>query len=213
VVTTGLSKNLALGGWRQGVARLPDTPTGRQLRTQVIAIASEIWSSPTVPVQHAAAWAFGEPQQARDRISESRRVHAAVARAVSHALANAGVDHPPPTGGFYLYPDFGCHRQHLAERWSVHTAAQLAALLLERHGIATLPASAFGGSDHTLALRLATSGLYGDTDQRHAALRHPDPSTLPWIDAHLRKLSGALAELLPTIHRATDAPPHKGVKP
>ena len=32
VVTTALSKNLALGGWRIGVARMPDGPLGRSLR-------------------------------------------------------------------------------------------------------------------------------------------------------------------------------------
>jgi aspartate aminotransferase len=35
VVTTGLSKNLALGGWRLGVARLPDGWLGRELRTRL----------------------------------------------------------------------------------------------------------------------------------------------------------------------------------
>ncbi|ODA74048.1 pyridoxal phosphate-dependent aminotransferase [Streptomyces sp. NBRC 110035] len=55
VVTTGLTKNLALGGWRTGAARLPDSEPGRALHTRLVAVASQIWSSPPAPVQTAAA--------------------------------------------------------------------------------------------------------------------------------------------------------------
>ena len=45
VVTTTLSKRLALGGWRAGAARLPDGPAGRALCGRALGIASEIWSA------------------------------------------------------------------------------------------------------------------------------------------------------------------------
>ncbi|WP_233518596.1 aminotransferase class I/II-fold pyridoxal phosphate-dependent enzyme, partial [Streptomyces corynorhini] len=38
VVTTGLTKNLALGGWRTGVARLPHSDLGRALHTRLVAV-------------------------------------------------------------------------------------------------------------------------------------------------------------------------------
>jgi aspartate aminotransferase len=41
VVTTALSKSLALGGWRADAARLPDGPAGRALCGRVLGIASE----------------------------------------------------------------------------------------------------------------------------------------------------------------------------
>jgi aspartate aminotransferase len=55
VVTTALSKSLALGGWRIGVARMPDGRLGRQLRDRLLGISSEIWSAPAGPIQEAAA--------------------------------------------------------------------------------------------------------------------------------------------------------------
>ena len=61
VVTTGLSKNLALGGWRLGVARLPAGWLGRELRTRLLGIGSEIWSAPAGPVQQAAALNSADP--------------------------------------------------------------------------------------------------------------------------------------------------------
>ena len=66
VITTGLSKNLALGGWRLGVARLPGGEFGRELRARLLGIGSEIWSAPAGPVQQAAALAFSEPQALAD---------------------------------------------------------------------------------------------------------------------------------------------------
>ena len=105
---------------------------------------------------------------------------------------------PPPQAAFYVYPDFGPWRGHLARRHGVTTGAALAGLLLERYGAGTLPGSAFGESQQALRLRLATGLLYGDTDeQRETALAAPDPLALPWIAAALAGIEDMLADLSP----------------
>ena len=198
VVTTGLSKNLALGGWRIGVARVPDGPLGRTLHDQLIGIGSEIWSSASCPVQEAAALAFGEPPELAERIARSRSLHEAVCRAVADRFAAAGVIVPEPQAAFYLYPDFDPWREHLARQHGVTTGPGLAALLLERYGVGVLPASAFGEDEAALRVRVATGLLYGDTDaERERALDAADPVSLPWIAASLRRLQDVLAELAP----------------
>ena len=198
VVTTGLSKNLALGGWRIGVARVPDGPLGRTLHDQLIGIGSEIWSSASGPVQEAAALAFGEPPELAERIARSRSLHEAVCRAVADRFAAAGVIVPEPQAAFYLYPDFDPWREHLARQHGVTAGPGLAALLLERYGVGVLPASAFGEDEAVLRVRVATGLLYGDTDgQRERALAAADPVSLPWIAASLRRLQDVLAELAP----------------
>jgi aspartate aminotransferase len=198
VVTTGLSKNLALGGWRIGVARLPDGPRGRALHDQLLGIGSEIWSSASGPVQEAAALAFGEPPELAERIARSRSLHEAVCRAVADRFAAAGVLVPEPQAAFYLYPDFDPWREHLAGQYGVTTGPGLAALLLERYGVGVLPASAFGEDESVLRVRVATGLLYGDTsEQREEALAAADPVSLPWIAASLRRLGEVLADLGP----------------
>ncbi len=195
VVTTALSKNLALGGWRIGVARLPDGKLGRALRDRLLGIGSEIWSAPAVPIQHAAAVAFGEPPEISERIAQSRSLHAAVARAVASACRSAGLQVPQPEAAFYVYPDFGPWRDQLMNRFGVGTAAALAGLLLDHYGASTLPASAFGAEPAALQLRLATGLLYGDTDeQREESLLAADPLALPWISASLDRLAEILAD-------------------
>jgi aspartate aminotransferase len=196
VVTTGLSKSLALGGWRIGAARMPGGPLGHQLRKALLGIGSEIWSAPAAPVQQAAALAFTEPPEITERIRRSRSLHATVCQAVAGVCAAAGLTVPPPQAAFYLYPDFEPWRPHLRARHGVTTGAALARLVLDRYGAGTLPASAFGEHPHVLRLRLATGLLYGDSQaQRTAALTAPDPLTLPWIAAALTRLEAILTDL------------------
>jgi aspartate aminotransferase len=196
VVTTGLSKNLALGGWRLGVARLPDGRLGRDLRGRLLGIGSEIWSAAAGPVQQAAALAFSEPPALTERVTRSRRLHAAVARAVAARFTAAGVSVPAPQAAFYLYPDFTPLSDVLLARHGIDSDDQLAAMLLRKYGVGTLPGSAFGEQSWRLRLRIATALLYGDTDaERTTALNSADPCSLPWIAASLDRLDEVLADL------------------
>ena len=207
VITTGLSKSLALGGWRIGVARMPASPLGRRLRKALLGAGSEIWSAPAAPVQHAAALAFAEPPPICQRIAASRALHATVAAAVARVCANAGLIVAPPQAGFYVYPDFEPWRDHLRDRHQVSTSAGLARLLLDRYGAATLPGSVFGEPPTALRLRLATALLYGDTQaQQEAALAAPDPTALPPIAAALTRLSEILTDLANPVPGAAASP-------
>jgi aspartate aminotransferase len=196
VITTGLSKNLALGGWRLGVARLPAGGIGPELRTRLLGIGSEIWSAPAGPVQQAAALAFSEPPELADRVALSRRLHGTVARAVARRFAAAGVSVPAPQAAFYLWPDFSPLADGLLGRHGITSDEGLAAVLLRDYGVGVLPGSAFGEESGRLRLRVATSLLYGESDpERQAALNSADPCSLPWIAASLDRLDEVLADL------------------
>ncbi|GAA2839526.1 pyridoxal phosphate-dependent aminotransferase [Nonomuraea rubra] len=203
IITTGLSKSLALGGWRIGVARLPES--GHLLRTRLLAVASEIWSAPAAPVQEAAAYAFGDPPELTERVIRSRRLHGLVARAVYERFVEAGADVPEPQGGFYLYPDLG----HLR----LGGSAEITKLLLEEHGIGVLPGHAFGDDPSAARVRVAVSLLYGDSpDERLTALNSPDPLRLPWIADNLDFLSTGLRELSAS-HRGVAPGPRRALVP
>ena len=198
VITTALSKSLALGGWRIGVARLPDGRTGRALRDRLLGIGSEIWSAPSLPIQQAAAVAFSEPPELTAHIARSRALHAAVAHAMADRFSAAGLCVPAPQAAFYLYPDFAPWRDQLRARHGLTTGAQLAGHLLHRYGMGLLPGSAFGEDDTVLRMRVATALLYGETDeQRETALAADDPVRLPWIAAALARAGDVLADLAP----------------
>lgn len=195
ITTTGLSKNLALGGWRIGVSRIPGGGVLDPVRRRVTSVASELWSAPAHPVQLAAAWAFTEPEPLVSHIARSSRLHGRVARATAAVFRSASAMVAEPGGGFYVYPDLEPLRGRLAGR-DVAGSPALARLLLDEHGIATLPGVAFGDDEDRLTLRVATPMLYGTTDERRwAALDAEDPEGLPWIREGLDTVAGALGAL------------------
>ena len=202
VTTTALSKNYALGGWRIGAARFSEAEEGVRLRERVRAIASELWSSPPMPMQHAAAYAWSDPEELVERLDASRRLHRAVSRAVARVFREAGCEVLEPQGGFYVWPDFGPVADRLRERWSIETSRDLSRVLLDEFGVGVLPGAAFGepdrkpGGGDALTLRVAVPGIYGSTDsERLAALVADDPASMPWIADALESLDGKLARL------------------
>lgn len=195
VVTTGLSKTMALGGWRIGFARFPAGAFGETGRRQVVATASEIWSSLAEPMQEVAAWVLDEPPEVTAYVAAARLLHQRVTTAVADILVASGARCRPPRAAFYVYPDLEPLRPRLA-RAGITTGAALAEHLLDRHGVGVLAGTAFGDDPAALRFRAATSLLYGETDdQRWAALRSPDPVALPWVTDALATLRSALEAL------------------
>jgi aspartate aminotransferase len=191
-VTNGLSKSMALGGWRIGFARMPDGALGTEARRALTALASEVWSSLAAPMQRAAAYVLDEPEEVREHVARARRLHRLVATAAYREVVAAGAECRPPSGGFYLYPDL----EGLRPAVGVATGAELAELLLERHDVAVLQGEAFGDEPSALRFRMATSLLYGQTDgERWEALAAEDPASLPRIRTALDRLGRTLREL------------------
>ena len=195
VVTGGLSKSHALGGWRVGVLRAPPNDEGRRLIDGLKSVASEVWSCLAVPIDAAAVVAYDEPPELAEFVRTARDLHRTVSRAVFEVVDGAGLACRPPTAAFYLYPDFAPMRERLAAL-GISTSVGLADHLLEQLAVAVLPGAAFG-DETALRARLATSLLYGETeDERWEALSAgPDAARLPRVRSALQTLSEALATL------------------
>lgn len=199
LVTSGLSKGLALGGWRVGVLRAPDTRFGRQLVRDVIGAASEIWSCLPGPIAGAARVGFDEPPELQAFVASGRLLHAEVTTAFYQAACEAGAACRAPSAAYYLYPDLEPLRTEL-HRAGISSGAELAARLLDRSGVAVLPGIAFGDRPERLTFRLATSLLYGATaEERWETLRMAgvgDVLGTPRIAAALTTFTDALGRLV-----------------
>lgn len=195
VVTSGLSKSLALGGWRIGVARFPGGPRGERIRDTVVSIASEVWSTLAGPMQEVAAYAFSEPPELRGHLAACARLHGAVARAVHTIMVDAGATCRPPTGAFYVYPDFEPLRAQLG-RHGVRDSLSFQRHLLDRFGIAVLAGHLLDDDEKALRFKAATSMLYGSTpEQQTLALGSDDPVRLPHVAAQLSRIREAFSSL------------------
>lgn len=182
VVTGGLSKSHALGGWRLGVARFPSDV----LRDRVLSAASEIWSCVAEPVQAAAALAYDEPDDLAGYVARARGLYHRLTTAVAGVFTDAGAVVATPQAAFYTYPSVPFRG----------TGTELARRLLDRHGVATIPAAAFGEPSDPPTLRISTGMLTGADDvMRMRALDADDPLALPWIADALDHLGAALKDL------------------
>ena len=197
VVTGGLSKSHALGGWRVGALRVPPTELGRRLVERLMSVASEIWSCLPAPIDAAAVVAYDEPDALVEFAAAARTLHATVTRAAFTVVTGAGLACRPPAAAFYLYPDFERLQAPLAER-GITTGLELSEHLLEEFGVAVLPAEAFG--DSGLRARLATSLLYGESDEERwdALSAGTEAADLPRVRSALEQLAEAL-KLLATV--------------
>ncbi|MFW5643065.1 MAG: pyridoxal phosphate-dependent aminotransferase [Alkalispirochaeta sp.] len=159
IVTTGLSKHLSLGGFRLGVALVP---AGMERIFEVIrAIASETFSAVSTPIQYAVMAAFEEYPEIEGYIQQCTTIHRSMTMRLWMVLQRLGLDYGEPSGAFYLYPDFEPYRERFHEWYGVSTSADLAARILERESVATLPGSAFGEEPDRLRLRLSTVDFNG----------------------------------------------------
>jgi aspartate aminotransferase len=195
VVTGGLSKSHALGGWRVGVLRAPSGDGGRRLIQDVTSIGSEVWSCLAAPIEAAAVVAYDEPEELVEFVAAARTLHRTVGQAAFDVVAAAGLDCRRPTAAFYLYPDFRPMREQLSEH-GITNSVGLAEHLLERFAIAVLPGTAFG-DDAGLRTRMASSLLYGETeDERWEALAAgEEAAALPRACLALEAVSEALLTL------------------
>lgn len=198
VITSGLSKSLALGGWRIGVMRTPDNELGRSVIRGVCAVGSEVWSCLPSPLAAVARVAFDEPEEIRAHVEASRRVHETVARLAFEAVIDAGARCRPPQAAFYLYPDLTVHADRLASQ-GITSGSDLANALLDRFDIAVLEGRAFGDED-ALRFRMSTSLLYGRNDEERwatlEALSGRGGAHIPAIDSAIERLGDALAALI-----------------
>ncbi|TXR96373.1 pyridoxal phosphate-dependent aminotransferase [Streptomyces sp. col6] len=187
VVCTGLSKSLAVGGWRIGAARFPEGPWGESIRAGVLSVASEVWSTLAGPMQEAAEYAFAEPEEIRERLRVSARLHGAVAREVHRIAVGAGARCRPPTGAFYVYPDFEPLREELGKH-EVTDSASLARRMLDL-GTVVLAGHLLGDEPGALRFKCATSMLYGDNaEEQEMSLAAENPLELPHVRSVLDRV-------------------------
>jgi aspartate/methionine/tyrosine aminotransferase len=165
IVFGGLSKHLSLGGWRIGIAILPNNEFGSKLGSHFNAVAGSIWSCVPAPFQIMAETAFGDDEQIEKYIQTCAQIHETRTHYVYHGLKELGLNCPKPTGAFYVYASFKNFEKSL-NSMGIDSCQKLAEYLLNKYEIATLPGSAFGDDPENLCLRISTSYLDMETDQK-----------------------------------------------
>ena len=151
IISSGLSKWCAAGGWRLGYFIIPNEL--RELGDSLKVLASETFSSVSAPVQYAAVNAY--KNNFENYLEKSRNILKIVGEYVYQNLKSNKVLINKPQGGFYIMPEF------LDKKFS--SSEQMCNDLLNRKGVAILPGSDFGFKKNKLIARLSFTDFDGNT--------------------------------------------------
>jgi aspartate/methionine/tyrosine aminotransferase len=158
IVSGGLSKSFAAGGYRLGVMLFP---TDLNIVLHALkSVISETFSAVSAPIQHAALEAYGNFESVYPFIEKTSKIYQIVAEYMYKRFIKMGLHCPKPEGSFYLFPSFEDYREDIRKK-GILTGIQLCNHLLENFNIAVLPASDFYLPATNLAVRVAVVDFDG----------------------------------------------------
>lgn len=155
VVINGFSKGFAMTGWRLGYSAAAEPITRAMMRMQ-----STITTGANAFVQRAAIAALEGPRADVERMRQRYRQRRDMVMAMVAEIPGVRLGPIPAT--FYAFPDVS----HLLGRKSgnhvIETVEQMCDWLVEHHGVATVPGTAFGAPD---AIRLSFAASEADLEK------------------------------------------------
>jgi aspartate aminotransferase len=149
IVSTGLSKWCAAGGWRLGFFAIPDNL--KDLKDSLKILCSESFTSVSAPIQYAAIEAYkGNHSNYLDGVN---KILSFIGNYVYKNLKSNTIDLVKPEGGFYLFPEF--------VNAKFTTSSEMCKEILNKTGVALLPGSDFGLNKNKMIARLSYTDFDG----------------------------------------------------
>lgn len=164
VVTGGLSKGFSGGGYRMGLALIPEIMTS--VVQGLKALISETFSAVSAPIQYAALEAYGKYVGIQSEIERCAQIHQFAGEYLHQRFIQMGLNCPKPEGAFYLFPDFDNFREKLAAK-GILTGTQMTQAILEQAHVALLPALDFYLPATHLGVRVASVDYDGQKALEH----------------------------------------------
>jgi aspartate aminotransferase len=149
ITLNGFSKGFAMTGWRLGYGAAPEPIAKAMGRMQSIVSAGA-----NQFVQRAAVAALKGPRDDVLKMNEQYRVRRDVVLAGLRALSGVKIANIP--GTFYAFPDVSEYLGKKSGNHVIENTDQMCDWLLESHGVAIVPGTAFG-SPHSVRLSFAAS--------------------------------------------------------
>lgn len=162
IVTNGISKWGASGGWRLGFAAVPKMC--RPWLKVINSIISETTSCVAAPIQFASVAAFEESQEMKDFILISKMVLKKVGLYTAKKFREMGADCWDPEGGFYVFPDFSSVlTPEIRKKSKINTSEEFQSQLFEHVGFSILPGEDFERDSSEMTFRASFIDFEGPT--------------------------------------------------
>jgi aspartate aminotransferase len=159
ITLNGFSKGFAMTGWRLGYAAAPEPIAVAMTRMQSI-----ISAGANAFVQHAAIAALDGSRDDVVLMREAYRKRRDMVVTALRGIAGVKIVDIPAT--FYAFPDVGAFLGRRSGNHVINTVDDLCDWLLDAHGVATVPGTAFG-AEHAIRLSFAT----GEAELKEALAR------------------------------------------
>jgi aspartate/methionine/tyrosine aminotransferase len=159
IVTGGLSKSFAAGGYRLGIMLLPDDLD--IIRHALKSVISETFSAVSAPIQYAALEAYGNFAAVKPFIDRTCGIYRFVTGYMHRRFIDMGLNCPVPQGSFYLFPDFENFTEGIRQKGMI-TGIGICNHLLENYQVAMLPGADFYMPATNLGCRVAAVDFDGD---------------------------------------------------
>ena len=191
ILTSGLSKSHAAGGYRLGFLALPE---GMEFVCKGLsAMISETFSAVSAPIQYAALEAYCGDYDLMSYVKQCTKIHKACGEYLHTRFVEMGLNCPKPEGAFYLFPDFQNYKEKLASR-GIKGCKTLATELLDKAGVALLPGSDFYYPEEAMGCLVATVDYDGDwvyqksLEPLHNPLVNQHPLDQKFVEEHCPNL-------------------------
>ena len=149
---SGVSKSLALGGWRVGWAVFPNKL--KWLRRQVIELGKDSYTCANVPVQYAVAQALRGGPDVAEFHRLTRLIYTTVTTIVTKRLSTLGFEVLVPSAAWYFLLDFSPFAHSLVKS-GIKTSDELVTRLRQDQGILMISGARFGLDPEVLVARMA----------------------------------------------------------
>ena len=149
IISDGLSKWCAAGGWRLGYFVIPKNLN--LLMEKIKVLASETFSSVSAPIQYAAITAYNSDQS--EYLKKARTILKGVGNYIYEILKTNNTIVNKPDGGFYLMPEF------VNKNFS--NSCEMCNDILVKTGVALLPGTDFGLPPEKMIARLSFTDFDG----------------------------------------------------
>ena len=149
IISDGLSKWCAAGGWRLGYFVIPKNLN--LLMEKIKVLASETFSSVSAPIQYAAITAYNSDQS--EYLKKARTILKGVGNYIHEILKSNNTIVNKPEGGFYLMPEF------VNKNFS--NSSKMCNDVLIKTGVALLPGTDFGLPPEKMIARLSFTDFDG----------------------------------------------------
>ncbi len=149
IISNGLSKWCAAGGWRLGFYAVPKQL--KEFRNSLKILCSETFTSVSAPIQYAAIEAYKGDHT--EYLNTVRKILSFIGNYVFENLKSNTINITKPEGGFYIFPEF--------TNAKFKTSSDMCKDILNKTGVALLPGSDFGLPPNKMLARLSYTDFDG----------------------------------------------------